>query len=230
MLTRVTITGADDMVDPGELAKLSEQFPHVEWGILFSSSRVGTPRYPTVDWVRRLHAETRLEDMKLSAHLCGQHARDTLKGSDWWLRSVAGLDFGRVQLTGSVVPEPPFFVHTANYFPAVEFILQAHSEAEVPEAAAIAARLHRGSVLFDPSGGRGIEAFRWPAPPLGLRLGYAGGIKPSNVLQVLKDIGPVDAPFWLDMESGVRTDDKFDLGLVREVLTLTAPFVTGEQR
>ena len=47
MLTTVTITGADDRVDPWELARLSEEFPHVEWGVLISTGRAGTPRYPS---------------------------------------------------------------------------------------------------------------------------------------------------------------------------------------
>jgi phosphoribosylanthranilate isomerase len=83
------------------------------------------------------------------------------------------------------------------------------------------------SLLFDPSGGRGIEPFSWPVPPLGARMGYAGGIGPDNLLDVLRAIGPVESPFWIDMESGVRTDDRFDLAKARAVLETAAPFVTG---
>ena len=83
------------------------------------------------------------------------------------------------------------------------------------------------SLLFDPSGGRGIEPFRWPSTPLGVRMGFAGGINPHNVLGVLDDIGLRPDPFWIDMESGVRdTNDRFDLGRVRAVLEAAAPFVS----
>ena len=39
-LTRVTITGADDSVEPRALAELSEAFPFVEWGLLMSKGHV----------------------------------------------------------------------------------------------------------------------------------------------------------------------------------------------
>ena len=50
MLTRATITGADEGVDHTALADLSDEFPFVEWGILISE-KAGRPRYPTARWV-----------------------------------------------------------------------------------------------------------------------------------------------------------------------------------
>ena len=76
MLTRVTITGADDDVDPEALLALSREFPFVEWGILYSAKRVGTPRYPTTEWMARL------PPVPKAFHLCGQSARDRGHG-DW---------------------------------------------------------------------------------------------------------------------------------------------------
>lgn len=73
------------------------------------------------------------------------------------------------------------------------------------------------SLLFDPSGGRGIGGHAWPSPPPATRMGYAGGIGPDNIEQVLDQVAPLGAA-WIDMESGVRTDDRFDLDKVREVL------------
>ena len=62
-------------------------------------------------------------------------------------------------------------------------------------------------------------------------LGFAGGIGPDNVLDVIRDIGPRD-PYWIDMESGVRTDDKLDLAKVRRVLEqiATLTIAPGEGR
>jgi phosphoribosylanthranilate isomerase len=65
--------------------------------------------------------------------------------------------------------------------------------------------------------------------PDGLRFGFAGGIGPDNVKRVIREISAkVDAPFWIDMESGVRTDDRFDLNKVRRVLETAAPFVEAD--
>ncbi len=71
-LERVTISGADDRVQPRELAELSRAFAFVEWGLLLSRKRAGCPRYPTQDCILSLAAEGVL----LAGHLCGQWARD----------------------------------------------------------------------------------------------------------------------------------------------------------
>jgi phosphoribosylanthranilate isomerase len=70
--------------------------------------------------------------------------------------------------------------------------------------------------LFDASSGRGIAPAAWPAHP-GRRVGYAGGIKPDNVLDVIRAGVGAAGPYWIDMESGVRTDDRFDLTKCRQV-------------
>ncbi len=227
MLTRVTISGADDAVDPKALQALSSEFPFVEWGILYSAKRSGEPRYPSLQWLNTL--PTQCWDgrrIQLALHLCGESARNTLDGSGVWLQRVFP-SFQRVQVNG-YTPPAAGLVLVAQRWTVFEFILQVREEAHLEGAAEdIHAMGHykRASILFDPSGGRGLEAFRWPTPPPGIRMGYAGGIKPSTVLDVLRDIGPVDASFWIDMESGVRTDDKFDLALVRKVLEQCAPYV-----
>ncbi len=94
MLDRVTITGADDTVDINELVLLTDDFPFVEWGVLLSQSRMGQPRYPTFNWIKRLleaknaYIVNKIEHMpgkwvgqtaklfNLSGHLCGRWVRD----------------------------------------------------------------------------------------------------------------------------------------------------------
>lgn len=213
----VTITGADDCIDPGKLLGLSREFPFVEWGILYSVKRQGTLRYPTERWINLL---TSIPDLKLALHLCGEAARATLAGEDTWL--VERPWFARVQVNGYTAPATSL-VALAKTLPSFEFILQVRREEDLQEAAHDAAQMPRASLLYDPSGGTGKECFRWPVAPFGTKLGYAGGIKPANVLDVLGNIGPVDEGAWIDMESGVRdSEDRFDLGLVREVLEKVA--------
>jgi phosphoribosylanthranilate isomerase len=55
----------------------------------------------------------------------------------------------------------------------------------------------------------------------GVHCGYAGGIGPENVIEILKKIGDVagETPFWIDMESRVRDDqDRFDITKAESVL------------
>lgn len=227
MLTSVTITGADDGVNPGDLVALSREFPFVEWGILFSAKRTGTPRYPTPGWVHGLAGAARRHGLRLSAHLCGQMARDTAAGLDRWLPSQT---FQRAQINGIDVPAPGLaYLASEARWSGTEFIVQVRYEARLQHAAHFAAALPNVTALFDPSGGRGVEPLRWPAPPLGLRLGYAGGITPANVDEVLTAIAgerlTSSGDWWIDMESGVRTGDRFDLALVREVLDRAQPWI-----
>lgn len=223
MLTRVTITGADDGVDPRHLADLSREFPFVEWGILFSQKREGQARYPDEDWRIEMGQLRKRCPIALAFHLCGQASRDTLSGSRRWVGMMVGQGPFRVQLNGYTPIAPAL----ESLRPDIEWVLQVRSEQDLEHASHDANRLD-ASVLFDPSGGKGFEPFSWPRAPLGLRLGYAGGINPDNVLDVLSAIGPVPHDFWIDMESGVRTNDRFDVGKARSVLERTAPLVGGK--
>jgi hypothetical protein len=72
-------------------------------------------------------------------------------------------------------------------------------------------------VLQDQSGGRGELAAEWVEPsPLCVKagggIGYAGGLNPDNIAEQMPKIIKASngQRFWIDCESGVRTDDWFD--------------------
>jgi hypothetical protein len=46
--------GVDDSVSPESLILLSQQYPFVEWGVLFRPDLEKTPRYASMEWVTRL--------------------------------------------------------------------------------------------------------------------------------------------------------------------------------
>ena len=50
-LRTVTITGADDSVEPKEIAELTKGFPFVEWGILLENGIYSGRRFPSRDWI-----------------------------------------------------------------------------------------------------------------------------------------------------------------------------------
>lgn len=241
-LTRVTITGADDAVSLADLLKLSEEFDFVEWGILLSQSRAGTPRYPSRGWLNRFSTEFFdfvVNDCGLAAaHLCGVDARAAF-GHDFSWIDRNGYVFGRVQLNGF-----ERFLSDDNALASVfrlalgrperQFILQAPTDAALRAAQTIASvcrstpddGIRNVSALFDPSGGKGLSVHNWPLPPLGLHVGYAGGIGPDNVGEVIEAVSSVSSrDFWLDMESSIRTNEAFDLDKVRRVLERAKPFV-----
>lgn len=225
-LTRVTITGADDRVDVADLAALTGRFPFVEWGILVSKKRAGEPRFPSYPWIDAF-AEARLRS---AMHVCGERSRELLLGDDFIVDKAAELGFSRIQVNGW---EPSVsFVEMASGHDDVEFILQARDLPSFASAAVYALAVQRlggkASVLVDPSGGTGRRIEGFPSTFEGVYVGYAGGIDPDNVAEVITEADEtVDAPFWIDMESGARTDDVFDVAKVERVLEVAAPFVRG---
>ena len=69
----------------------------------------------------------------------------------------------------------------------------------------------------DGSGGRGVTCSRWMAPETPV-FGYAGGIGPENVVETVRAISAVcENDFWIDMETGIRTGDRFDPDKCRKV-------------
>ncbi len=249
----VTITGADDGVDPNHLIALSREFPFVEWGILYSTKRSGTPRYPTNAWMRSLH-EARGAAFgilgihsptfpKFSLHLCGQAARETAKGRADHIDHCA-ISTQRVQLNGYEPTDPdehPQLEGLAELIyqmPYLEFILQARDAKALVGCASDARALKNASVLYDPSGGRGIHEGVWPSKPArDVRTGYAGGIWLGTIQEAIRHVVLHNAD-WIDMESGVRTSfgmdaptsDDFDLNRVRAVLEAAAQLIGGNVR
>lgn len=212
---KVTITGADDGVHPSDLTQLSREFPFVEWGILVSPSRFGSQRYPSLAWHIELWEIYRSTPwpVRLSMHQCGGASRNTQAGSVMWLPKRGYM---RVQLNG-------FDPALARRLPDFEgeYILQANAANRPAAEAFVRENVGQNiSLLYDCSGGRGISpaSGEWPTPPPGVRMGYAGGIGPENVRDVLDALKGRE-PTWLDMESRVRDDmDRFDLTKVRSVL------------
>lgn len=231
-LTGVTFSGADDEVAPRDLCALENVFERplvVEWGILRSVKRAGTPRYPSDDWDASLRATFEERKGTHALHLCGQAARDLMVATpEAWRSFVASVGYScrRVQINGfdaelaKGLPETLDRVRD-EYRPIriPTIILQTRTHDAFAANEAFARRIG-GEILFDPSGGTGapIVEFQLPAS-LAVRVGYAGGIGPETVDAVLEKITKLHgAHGWIDMESGVRTADRFDLEKVFQVL------------
>ena len=83
--------------------------------------------------------------------------------------------------------------------------------------------------LIDGSGGRGIDKPIEIYDNPDIHVGYAGGINPENVGAKLSQLLEHRSygSFWIDMESGVRTDDWLDLDKVERVLEICEPMLTA---
>lgn len=225
----VTLTGADDNTDPKKMAELSQRFPFVEWAILFSQAKAGVSRYPSLDWLEK--ALPILSGCNLSAHLCGKWVDDANKGRITFLDDDLMADsFGRLQL--NMAKDKLLKVlnwQTKLWDCALDkpIILGGPYQKYKINIPTDAFMLRGVSPLFDCSGGRGILASEWPAPPIHeygkpIFCGYAGGLGPDNIEEELAKIEAVvgDAEIWVDMESKIRNDkDEFDLEKCERVLS-----------
>lgn len=234
-LDRVTVTGADDSIEPEALIPLTERYPFVEWGILFSGSRQGSDRYPSADWLARLR-KIAPKLPNLCAHLCGTWVRNiVLEGAPTWWSKYEPLPpiFKRVQLNfhGQFHKAGKEFVPALKRLALIHegFILQ-HDGVNDETIKTLGADLPVAP-LFDRSGGAGVLPEAWPKPIWSYQ-GYAGGLSPENVEDELHRILDVagESRIWIDVETRVRSEEDalFDLAKVETFLKRAAPFVRHE--
>ena len=159
--------------------------------------------------------------LNLSCHVCGSFAREVINNNWNPLIQLAHHHFDifqRCQVNiGTTDPttKTPF---VRPYVTLKELIIQQKSENDLLLFDTIKDRSYM-SVLLDASGGCGIDTPIKPFFRQGLKVGYAGGMNPDNVGDKLYQLlCEAEGDFWIDMESGVRTDDKFDLNKVYKVL------------
>lgn len=230
-LTGLTITGADDGVEHADLFELQRDFPFLELGVLYAFDRLGTPRYPSSAWYTKLTRNA--ESRSVAVHLCGRSARGAMAGIFDGLPWIP--EAWRIQLNGfSRFKLPGLLLAHAR---KSEVVLQCQDDNAVDEASCLHVQHHNVSILWDPSGGRGIDNWNdtpYPMHDHGPRCGWAGGLTAENIVDRIKKVmADNDLPSlrraecWFDLETGARTDDRFDLTKVRRILELTAPLVSA---
>lgn len=238
-LTRVTITGADDHTNPRDLCRLWERFPFVEFGILVGSS--AGERFPTQSWIRELIDARRLlaPIMDLSLHVCGLHLKQIARGLSVSLLTHYPREFrefGRVQLNwhgekqDDIVGERVLTAFQSLWVSGCDKSLIFQLDAVNDDLIFPAATEFNCEGLFDRSHGAGLAPDAWPVVREDFDCGWAGGLGPDNlsgeILRIIEAADP-ERPFWIDMETKVRSDDglRLDLDKVRRCLEIAEPFI-----
>jgi hypothetical protein len=232
--------GADDSVDPNLLQVISVHYPWVEWGVLFRSDLQGTARYGSLTWVNQLSLCTKATPMNLAAHLCNDQCQMILEGKSEFVSQLYALGFRRVQINptraNGVIVETAQLATVAenirscmNDLKNIEWIFQLNEET-MPIWTHLSVNLPSNvSVLHDPSCGKGIEIQHFPDPKLygpNVASGYAGGINPTNMRQILTavhgivDPNPTKKTVWIDMESSLRTMVVEKEGIHRDIFDI----------
>lgn len=229
--TIVTFTGIDTRTDFRRLIRLQERYPLAEFGVLLSASRAGKEnRYPEKEFFKEFLYHSGLN---LALHVCGNLARNALQTDFKSIVDAIGIpimQFRRIQLNG--LSEMDGFQPVRALAPGrtEEIIIQQNPDRPLLTGNEILVCNTRVSYLYDGSGGLGKET---PFRPLVVkrydehetRVGYAGGINPDNVIDKWHEAkqATMRSGLWIDMESGVRTDDWFDLDKVEAVLKKMFP-------
>jgi GR25 family glycosyltransferase involved in LPS biosynthesis len=197
----IAFTGVDRAELKDGLTALSERYP-IEWGVLIDDTQVGNPLFPDASVRAKLLSG---EPLRWAAHICGAQARAIVEQPQTTTMNLAG--FQRAQINHSFTGSNPTQIGNSCLFGrrhGVRTVLQC--SASFPADA-------RVDWLFDTSFGRGSAPSAWPRLPLEPAFcGLSGGLNQHNVRDVLEQVAsPADAVYWIDMESGVRTDGWFDL-------------------
>ena len=221
-LRQITFTGVDAGTDIRKLMEIQKDFPIVEFGVLASYHwKENGNRYLDPSLFESLVG---LEH--LSLHLCGTAAVDAARGN-WsriyeYTRGFLPI-FDRIQLNLSRSRNAPDYV-AVPILGRQEVIIQ-QRDAESRTLYDNTIRQWPGvdnfSMLLDASGGKGVDT-QVVVFPSERKIGYAGGISPDNVgaklAYLLRNVQ--SGTFWIDMETGVRTGDWFDVDKVRQVLSV----------
>lgn len=245
-VTQVFLTGVDEHTRLWELKRLTEKYPQVVWGVLFSKGRAGMipenndVRYPSMKFIENLTTfidEHNMYDY-FGLHICGKSVRDFIY-ADKNVRDIASY-FSVIQLNFRHEAYPledikSSLMRFSNRLPKTQFVTQ-YNEHNLE----LWKKLHYPNIghtaLIDFSGGNGIVANakesidNFPGKDV-TRFGFAGGIGLDNVESILQDIKAIKTnrqrQIWIDMETKIRTYGQLDLDICEKILEVHQNYATN---
>ncbi|MBD2745709.1 hypothetical protein IC232_03270 [Microvirga sp. BT688] len=223
-----TLTGVDQNTSSTRLRDLADKFPEAEFGILFSPERSGRQkRFPTFAEIQSM---LDAGPMQWAIHLCGRAVPEFIRAAVSQNSEERDCESFRLATHPGVSRIQLNFAFRRAKFSLTELDAAIRSlsipvitqEHRANEGVSLGIKAPNHQVLFDTSGGRGIETSDWFPPIEGKTCGFAGGLGPDTIGRVLPSIQQVCAgqQFWIDMESRIRDrDDWFDLDACENVLS-----------
>lgn len=227
-----TFTGVDEATNLDKVLELSNTFPFIEWGVLFSMEHAGSvekKRYMSMVKILEVTQFFKANPQINGAlHLCGEAAYDFISNQNKLLGYIE--PFKRIQLNiVSRKIDTEDLKNIMQYYGDKEFITQHNSANEGMLEGLMEIDNH--SILFDASGGRGITPTSWPKPIQGKNCGYAGGMGAHNIKNQLELIEKTFSEtydhkiMWLDMESNIRnTEGLLDLSECEKIAKIIEPY------
>lgn len=206
--TFIAFTGVDSADCLAGMSDLARHYP-IEWGVLIDDAKADDVLFANPD-VRARLLET--PGLLFAAHVCGAQARLIANSPDEVTLDLSR--FQRVQVNHSFNGSSPQQVENTVRFGRMRRVrTMLQCLVDFPSDC-------RLDWLYDTSFGTGKSPDHWPQLPAasGPLCGYSGGIKAQNVRDILEAIAtPSGSQYFIDMESGVRTGGRFDLGKCEDV-------------
>ncbi len=219
----ISFVGIDQSTNFNDL--LSFKNSKYEFGVLHSEGRNGKdPRYPGTSFCKEFLQFTNDNSIDNSLHLCGSSI-DGFLNED---KNIIDLCFlaGRIQLNLNINKYSTKYSELANI---ILDLIQKHSFNIILQMNNSKREFNKTffskinkftftncslSLLHDSSGGFGRKITEIYPPYKKFITGYAGGINETNILSVIKSINDINYDennYYVDMESGVRVDNKFSI-------------------
>ena len=202
----ITFTGVDRAELLPDMIALTAMYP-IEWGILLDPAQEDKMLFPGEDH----RVEILSSPLRFSAHICGKPAQDIANGVDPEL-DLRG--FSRLQLNHSKMGSGERVISNAYSFCIRQGLrLALQCQGDFP-------RDTRADWLYDISFGTGVKVTHWPVVshyhPF---CGYSGGLSPATIKESISKFR-AETDYWIDMESGVRTNGLLDLEKCEQVCRL----------
>jgi hypothetical protein len=200
MPATMTITGIDERTKLLDIGRLTETYPWLEIGILYTATPEGRNRYPSLSWIADI--VWAIPD-RCALHVCGRVARKQLLE-----RKLIGVTnyVARIQINGAI--ESSTMQEFCRTYKSHTLITQ---DTESNRACRFV-EMENHALLIDGSGGRGILPTSWSQPATWKDVGFAGGLGHDNLATELPKIASMArGDWWVDMENNIRTDDWFDI-------------------
>lgn len=234
-LIRCTFTGLDEKFSIEDFSILSQQYPFLEWGILYSTSEnsnISSNRYPSQKWFEHHIAEisdiAKKTGVSLALHVCGKESLNLIAQNNPFLDFLLP-HFNRVQINFCYKNKQKeqllslFENHSEINFITQQNFTNKDLIQDIPD-------VKNHHLLFDSSGGRGVLEQSWPMPIRTKLCGYAGGLGPENIELELDNIDLTAgfSDYWIDMESKIRTQEWLDFQKCRIVAKTVHNFIKNQ--
>lgn len=219
---KISITGADDLVNIDSLNSFVTAYPQLELAILYFPEKESHPRNPGKQWRNKFFSV--IPKKNTAIHLCGQEVFETILSNDFEHSEVFKELKKTERIQININARKDIFSHediqkiyTVLLSHNFTLILQYHNRSKDWILPYISEKkLDNVHILLDASLGKGVTPDIFEVPEqlrhLDYPIGFAGGLNPENISKVHTQVKSIGLnKYWLDLESGVRTDNVFDL-------------------